>query len=104
METLLRRVFSRYQVVKRQTANWEYIRSRKQKLINKNNEQENAKRIEYTYNVGDKVLLRTGTENKYGPHTVLKVNNNGTVRIQKGAVTETVNIQRITPYVDSNSF
>ena len=78
-------------------ANWEYIQARKQKLINKNNERENAKRIEYEYTVGDKVLLRTGTENKYehpysGPHPVLKVNSNGTVRIQKGAVTETVNI------------
>jgi len=91
------------------TANWEYIRARKQQLINKNNERENSKRIEYEYQVGDKVLLRTGTENKYeqpysGPHPILKINNNGTVRIQKGAVTETVNIRRITPYMDSDSF
>ncbi len=38
-------------------ANWEYIRQNKQKLIDKNNKAENAKRIEHTYKVGDKVLL-----------------------------------------------
>ena len=31
------------------TANWEYIRARKQKLINKNNERENSKQIDYEY-------------------------------------------------------
>ena len=91
------------------TANWDYIRARKQKLIDKNNERENAKRIDYEYQKGDKILLRTGTENKYeqpysGPHPILRINNNGTVRIQKGAVTETVNIRRITPYIDRDSF
>ena len=53
--------------------------------------------------------LSKGTENKYeqpysGPHPILRINNNGTVRIQKGAVTETVNIRRITPYIDNDSF
>ena len=47
------------------TANWEYIRQRKQKIINKNNERENSKRQAHTYQVGDKVLLKRGTENKY---------------------------------------
>ena len=32
---------------------------------NKNNLAENAKRIPHRYKVGDKVLLRRGTENKY---------------------------------------
>src|SRR6056300_1055057 len=50
----------------RRTANWEYIRQRKQKIINKNNERENSKRKACTYQVGDKVLLKErGTENKY---------------------------------------
>ena len=91
------------------TANWEYFRARKQKLIDKNNERENAKRIDHEYHEGDKILLRTGTENKYeqpysGPHPILRINNNGTVCIKKGAVTETVNIRRITPYIDNDSF
>jgi hypothetical protein len=56
-------------------ANWELIRKRKQQLIKKNNEAKNAKRIPHTYNIGDKVLIRRGTENKYeapyeGPYTL----------------------------------
>ena len=46
-------------------ANWEYIRQRKQKLIDKNNQRENSKRIPYQYQEGDKILLKKGTEFKY---------------------------------------
>jgi hypothetical protein len=34
----------------------------KKQLIEKNNEAENAKQIPHTYNIGDKVLIRRGTE------------------------------------------
>jgi transposase InsO family protein len=85
-------------------ANWEYIRARKQNLILKNNKAENSKRIPHTYSVGDKVLLKRGTENKYetpysGPHIILKVNDNGTVRMQVKNVEDTYNIRRLTPYL-----
>ena len=85
------------------TANWEYIRARKQKIIKKNNLNENKKRVKHTYHVGDKVMLRKGSENKYeqpysGPHSILQVNTNGTVRLQIGAITDTINICRIDPY------
>jgi hypothetical protein len=88
------------------TANWEYIRSRKQKLIKKNNINENKHRIPHTYNVGDKVMLRKGSENKYGqpysgPHSILQVNMNGTVRLQLGAITDTINICRTGPYKEA---
>ena len=46
-------------------ANWEYIRQNKQKMIEKNNKAENAKRVAYSYKEGDLVLLLRGTENKY---------------------------------------
>jgi hypothetical protein len=46
-------------------ANWECIRQRKQNLINKNNQRENASHIPHVYSIGDKVLLKRGTENKY---------------------------------------
>lgn len=39
-------------------ANWEVIRQNKQKLIDKNNKRENAKRVKHDYKVGDKVLLK----------------------------------------------
>ena len=91
-------VFGRDMILNVQhTANWEYIRSRKQKIIDKNNQLENAKRIKHTYQVGDLVMLRKGSENKYeqpysGPLSVLQVNTNGTVRLQIGAIADTVNI------------
>jgi hypothetical protein len=49
----------------RQIANWEYIRARKQRLIQKNNKNENKSRVLHTYQANDKVMLRKGTENKY---------------------------------------
>ena len=38
-----------------------------------------------------------------GPYEILKVNSNGTVRIQKGAIKDTVNLRRITPYFEDSS-
>ena len=46
-------------------ANWKLIRQRKQKLIGKNNKQENAKRIPYDYQVGDMVLRKNAMTGKY---------------------------------------
>jgi hypothetical protein len=89
-------------------ANWEYIRARKQALINKNNLRENSKRKHHTYQKGELVMLRIGSENKYerpygGPHRILRVNKNGTVKLQIGAVTDTLTIRRLHPYKDASS-
>ena len=83
--------------------NWEFIRQNKQIRIDKNNKAENAKRVPHLYKEGDLVLLLRGTENKYetpyqGPFCILKVNDNGTVCFKVGAVEDTVNIRRLTPY------
>jgi len=91
---------SRFQV------DWNYIKERKQQLINKNNERENSKRIKHNYQVGDKVLLNVQpiTKAKYkknpfkGPYTVLQVNNNGTVQLDMGSIIDTINIRNIKPY------
>jgi transposase InsO family protein len=88
-------------------ANWEYIRARKQNIILKNNKAENAKRIPHTYNVGDKVLIKRGTENKYetpyqGPYSITQVNENGTVRMMIKNVEDTINIRRLTPYLNTD--
>jgi len=89
------------------TANWQQIKKRKQTLINKNNQRENKRRRKYEYSVQDKVLIEARTSDKYskptwqGPYVVVRVNNNGTLRIQKGAVHETINIRRVKPYVTS---
>ena len=85
-------------------ANWDRIQKRKQDIINKSNKKENKNRIHYEYKVGDQVLLETpgilrklSTPRK-GPYPVTKVYQNGTIQIQKGIISERVNIRRITPF------
>ena len=98
-------VFGRDAILNTQfEANWNLIRERKQRIIRMNNKRENARRLSHTYHIGDKVLYAARTSAKYGadpydgPYRILKVNNNGTVRLKMGAVTDTVNIRLIKPY------
>ena len=90
-------------------ADWNYIKTRKQRVIKQNNKKENAKRIPHQYNAGDLVLVaqdpqRKHGEDKYvGPYTVTNVSDNGTVRLMQhaangGAVYQTWNIRNIIPY------
>ena len=84
-------------------ANWEIICQNKQKKIDENNKRENSTRIPHIYNVGDRVLLKRGTENKYetpyeGPYPVIKVYDNGTVCLKIKSMIDTVNIRRLIPF------
>ena len=90
-------------------ADWELIKSRKQTMIEKNNDREKAKRIPHDYTVGDKVLVRQDPSHKHGadkakgPFTVTSVYDNGTVRLRQrtphgGAVFQTWNIRNVIPY------
>jgi hypothetical protein len=85
-------------------ANWDQIQKRKQDIFNKSNQKENKSRIPYEYKVGDQVLfetpgiLRKLSTPRTGPYPVTNVYNNGTIRIQKGIVSERVNIRRITSF------
>ena len=80
------------------------IKLRKQQRIKYDNIRKNAKRLPYTYKVGEKVLVSTDALDKYsttpyeGPYEIVEVNDNGTLRIKMGAVTDTVNIRRVHPY------
>ena len=88
-------------------ADWECIKQRKQALILQNNKRENATRKDYTYSVGDRVMVRQDPSRKHGepffkgPHTVTQVNDNGTVQLTKttggGAVTHPWNIRNLDP-------
>ena len=79
-------------------ANWKYIKERKQRLIKINNKRENRKRIPYQYKIGDRVIVKGDYSAKYantaykGPYTVTAVNNNGTVRVDMGIITDVINI------------
>jgi hypothetical protein len=72
--------------------NWDWMKKRKQDIVNKSNqkENENKSRIPYEYKVGDQVLLEIpGISRKLsiprtGPYPVTNVYKNGTIRIQKG--------------------
>ena len=87
-------------------ANWNLIRRQKQRLIDKNNRIENAKRIPHQYHIGDKVLYKVDTLAKYGmnpydgPYTICAVHDNGTLDIQKGVLIDTVNIRLVKPFIE----
>jgi len=90
-------------------ANWQYIKQRKQRLIQQNNRRENSKRVPHEYKVGDKVLVlqdpsRKHGEDRYkGPYTIQQVYDNGTVKLLQGTtnggvVSQTWNIRALSPY------
>lgn len=87
-------------------ANWAYIKGRKQKLIDQNNKKENSSRIQHEYKVNDQVWVKNLMESKFsedpwkGPFLICQVNDNGTVRLKLGKVTDTVNIRNIKPFKD----
>ena len=85
-------------------ADWARIKLRKQGLIDKGVKRENKSRIKHVYSVGDNVLLtRPGiipkmSQPRTGPFQITQVFTNGTVQLQRGAIIETVNIRRLTPF------
>lgn len=85
-------------------ANWDYIKQRKQKIIDMNNQKENKKRLTHQYQIGDQILIRNYTKNKYGqapyagPYTITQINTNGTLRYRKGITTDVVNLRNAVPY------
>ena len=92
-------------------ADWQYIKERKQHRIIQNNKRENKHRVDHTYSPGDQVMIRLDPSRKHGvdqfkgPLTVVRVNDNGMVRLRKdtpsgGAVYQTWNIRNLDPCMD----
>ena len=83
---------------------WEHIKQRKQTRINENNKHEDESRCVHQYSLGDKILIKARKEHSKheleydGPYKITQVNDNGTVRFQKGIVNDVTNIRRIKPY------
>jgi len=44
--------------------------------------------------------LKYGTDAYTGPFKIIKVNNNGTVKVKKGCLTDTYNLRNLKPYYD----
>ena len=90
---------------------WEAIERKRLERAERDNVRENSKRKYHEYKVGDKVLIvRKSYERKpklssptEGPFKIIKVNNNGTVTVQKAKYTETVSIRRVKPYHGSDN-
>ena len=88
-------------------ADWRYIYKRKQTKINKDVDCENTTRIDHNYRVGDKVMTNMSSAYKYetpfrGPYEIFRTWTNGIVTLQKGAVTNIINIRNIKPYNDAD--
>ena len=63
------------------------------------------RRNNHQYKVGDKILVSSKKNSKHklefmGPSPIKQINDNGTVRFQKGIINDAVNIHRIKPFFD----
>ena len=80
------------------------IRDRRQQLIDENLRQQNAKRLEYQYRIGQEVLIKSISPNKldpraHGPYRIQQVYQNGTIDVMRNDhVVERLNIRRVIPF------
>ena len=87
-------------------ADWKAIGKRRQDSVNQNTARENTRRLDFDYVLGQRVMVRKDgilrkAEDRYvGPYVITQVHTNGTVRIQRGTLSERINIRRITPYFE----
>ena len=103
--TLTQLVFGRDAILNtRHEADCKIIEDRKQRLINRGNEQENKNRKDHTYRVDDKILLKNEWKTKFnqdayhkGVYTITAVRDNWTVRARKGRDTDTYNLCSMIP-------
>jgi transposase InsO family protein len=83
---------------------FEIIRQRRQALIDKNLLKANAKRYDFNYQPGQKILKEAPANKKLdlqaeGPYEITKVFTNGSVEIKISPhLSERINIRRIKPY------
>ena len=86
--------------------NWNTIQNYRENKAQIDNNWENNKRRDYVYEVGTKCWI---VKNKFerdhkldkpaeGPFEILKVYQNGTVRLNRNRYEETINIRRLKPF------
>ena len=85
------------------TAKWKYIEDKKRKLIEYNYKRENSKRLNYTYEPGDLVLIKQEQSYKFGknpykgPYTVVSTRG-ANVIVDEGNTTYIYNLRQVKPY------
>ena len=96
-----RDMFMRTKIV----VDWESIKNKRLASAQQSNLRENRARIDHTYKIGDFVLIilrdeinRKMQQPTEGPYQILKVNDNGTVKIKRGSYKETIHVRRLKPY------
>ena len=62
-------------------------------------------RNNHQYKFGEKILVKRKKNSKHklecmGPFPITQINDNGTVRFQKGIINDVTNIRRIKPFFD----
>ncbi len=79
-------------------------------LTDRNTARENEGRIDYDYQVGQKVLVRNDgilrkAESRYlkEPWLITSVHTNGTIGVQFGNKSERMNIRRVNPFEDETN-
>ena len=99
-------LFGRYDILNiKQVADWEHILQCKKLQINNNNKCKNMRWNNHQYKVGNKILVKRKKNSKHklefmGSTSITQINENGTVRFQKGIINDATNIRRIKPLFD----
>ena len=90
-------------------ADWKTIGENRQKLTDRNTDQENEGRIDYDYKVGEKILVwnkgiicKAQSLWQKDPWTITTVHTNGNITVQRGNKEERLNIRRVKPLVEDN--
>jgi hypothetical protein len=87
---------------------WNVINNERRKLLEVSNTKENKSRLPQQYSPGNQILILLDADERRGqpklsvptrgPFTITAVHTNGTVTINRGNITETINIRRIKPF------
>ena len=91
-------------------ADWQRIRLNKLKRMRTNLENENKKRVKYTYKVGDNIKIKKQIRDPKlhnlwtGPFKISKISNKGTIYFMNGAVEDHRTIRQIQPYHTRSDF
>ena len=85
-------------------SDWNKIGENRQAQTDRQTLRKNASRVDFDYAVGKHMMvredgiLRKAAAKYTGPFCITTVNKNGTIRIQKGALSKRLNIRRVKPF------
>ena len=88
-------------------ADWNKIGDNRRHQTDLNNKRENKKRMDFDYNVGDKILIvkdgiprKAESPKEKEPWPLMTVHTNGTIRVTRGTKSENLNVWRVEPFFE----